>query len=397
MRDKQNSKTIRSIELFAGIGGFRIALDKAGIDTVWANDFDRVACTVYRNRFGSKEIVEGDIWKLIDEAPTHDLLTGGFPCQPFSAAGKKKGIEDPRGTLFEAIVKILQKHEPNYFILENVKRLLLMDQGKHFATILDALSALDYRIEWRVLNTSWFGLPQNRQRIFITGIHHRVLEHEGLDCHAPEAIRLATTKDLDLLSDDAKHSMVSKVGWDPVAEHGRYFKNWGIACGGKFITHELRHFSEAQPPVFLKDVLEQEVDPKFDLTESTLNRLESNKIVRKMIDGVEVVSNQSGGARMGYTIYGTSGVAPTLTSSTSRHYERYYINNQYRRLTNVEYARITGFPDKHCAAAKPLSQEYKLFGNAVAPSMVSWVVDRITKDYHLVNTEVNEQQMRIYA
>jgi len=388
---------LKSVELFAGIGGFRIALDQAGIETVWANDFDKTACHVYRDRFGNKEIVEGDIWKLIEDTPSHDLLTGGFPCQPFSAAGKKKGIEDPRGTLFEAIVKILKKHEPDYFILENVKRLLLMDQGKHFATILDALSALDYRIEWRVLNTAWFGLAQNRQRIFITGVHHRVLRREGLDCHDPAAIRLATTEDLALLSDESKHSILNAGEWSPIAEHGHHFKNWGVACGGNFITGQLDSFSQAQEPVLLTDVLEPTVDEKFDLHDSTLQRLEDNKIRSKMIDGVEVISNQSGGARMGYTIFGTNGIAPTLTSSTSRHYERYLVNGRYRRLTNIEYARITGFPDHHCSAAKPLSQEYKLFGNAVAPHMVSWVVDRLTKDYYLLDTRVTESQMRLYA
>jgi DNA (cytosine-5)-methyltransferase 1 len=394
---KSKKGNLRAVELFSGIGGFRIALDKAGIETVWANDFDKTACQVYRDQFGSNEIAEGDIWKLLDDAPEHDILTAGFPCQPFSAAGKKQGIEDPRGTLFEAIVKILKKHEPDYFVLENVKRLVLMDQGKHFATILDALSALDYRIEWRVLNTSWFSLPQNRQRIFITGVHHRVLERDGLDCDDPAAIKLATTEDLALLPDEIKHSVVDSAEWSPIAEHGRYFKNWGIACNGKYITRQLTGFSEAQKPVLLADVLETTVDAKFDLTESTLQRLENNKVRSKIIDGVEVISNQSGGARMGYTIFGTNGIAPTLTSSTSRHYERYFIDGRYRRLTNVEYARITGFPDKHCSIAKPLSQEYKLFGNAVAPNMVSWVVDRITKDYHLLDTKVTESQMRLYA
>lgn len=390
-------KTLRAVELFAGIGGFRIALDKAGAKTVWANDIDKIACKVYRDRFGTGEMVEGDIWKLIDDTPAHDILTAGFPCQPFSAAGKKKGIEDPRGTLFEAIVKILKKNEPDYFVLENVKRLVLMDQGKHFATILDALAALDYRIEWRVLNTAYFSLPQNRQRIFITGVHHRVLKKADIKCDDVKAIKLATTDDLSELTDQQKHTVKYIDEWNTISEHGKLFKNWGIACEGKYVTQQLLNFSEKKPNVMLADILEEEVDPKFDLTASTLGRLDANRFVRRFVDGVEIVSNQAGGARMGYTIFGSNGIAPTLTSSTSRHYERYFINDKYRRLTNVEYARIQGFPDKHCSAASPLSQEYKLYGNAVAPPMVAWVVDRLTSPYDVTNTIIKERQLTLNA
>ena len=129
---------MKAVELFAGIGGFRIACDELDIKTVWANDIDPKASKVYRSNFGIKEHTEGDIENYIDKIPEHDLLTGGFPCQPFSSAGKKLGIEDTRGTLFEKIVCILSKKKPKYFVLENVKRLLSMDKGAHFATILDA-------------------------------------------------------------------------------------------------------------------------------------------------------------------------------------------------------------------------------------------------------------------
>jgi len=390
-----NKLNIQALELFSGIGGFRIALDQAGIETIWANDIDKIACEVYRDDFGDKEIVEGDIWKLIEKTPSHNLLTAGFPCQPFSSAGKKRGIEDPRGTLFAAIVKILEKHQPDYFILENVKRLLLMDEGKHFATILDALASLDYRIEWRVLNAADFALPQNRQRIFITGTHHRVLNSAGMKCDDENAIKLATDEDLDRISDFKKSIIQNSDEWKSIVDHGR-FKNWGIACGGKYVTEQLHTFSSSYKPVSLAQVLEKSPHPRFDLTESTLDRLTSNRHVRKMIAGVEVVSNQSGGARMGYTIYGINGIAPTLTSSTSRHYERYFINDRYRRLSNIEYARIQGFPDNHCKSAT-LRDQYVLYGNAVPPNMVHWVVEQLTKPYDMNNIKLTERQLALYA
>ncbi len=93
------------------------------------------------------------------------------------------------------------------------------------------------------------------------------------------------------------------------------------------------------------------------------------------MQGVEILSNQAGGARMGYTVFGVEGLAPTLTATTSRHYERYKVGSRYRRLTNVEYARIQGFPDDHCAPVA-IYEQYRLFGNAVPPPMAHWVVER---------------------
>src|SRR5690349_12514113 len=147
-----NLAGLKAVELFAGIGGFRLAADAFNVKTIWANDIDPKACLVYRSRFGQKEMHEGDIHAFLDSMPSHRFLTGGFPCQPFSSAGKKEGIRDPRGTLFQIIVTALAKHRPDCFVLENVKRLLVMEDGCHFATILSALASLNYQIEWRLLN-----------------------------------------------------------------------------------------------------------------------------------------------------------------------------------------------------------------------------------------------------
>src|SRR5688572_26274987 len=98
---------MNSVELFAGIGGFRLAAEKAGLETIWANDVCHRACEVYRRCFGNDSITEGDVNKYLDQIPHHDVLTGGFPCQPFSSAGKKRGINDPRGTLFSVLVDVI--------------------------------------------------------------------------------------------------------------------------------------------------------------------------------------------------------------------------------------------------------------------------------------------------
>ena len=268
-----------------------------------------------------------------------DTILAGYPCQPFSAAGKKQGIRDPRGTLFQVIVDILKKHSPDYFVLENVKRLLTMENGSHFATILYSLSELDYRLEWRLLNSWNFGLPQNRQRVFITGIHKRKASKIS-----PVQTFLSSTADFSPVDPSFFWGLSDREHWPLIANHQKAFPYWGTAIEGRFFSGEPSNFSEAKPRVKLAEVLEPEVDSSFDFTEKTLEWIDKNTIVNRFVDGVEILSNQRGGARMGYTIFGINGVAPTLTSTASRHYERYKIGDRYRRLTNVEYARIQGFP-----------------------------------------------------
>src|SRR4051812_16213164 len=112
---------MKTVELFAGIGGFRVAAEKFHLETVWANDCCPKASKVYRNQFGSEKFHEGDVNQLLADIPVHDVLTAGFPCQPFSSAGKKKGIRDPRGTLFSKVVDVLRNRRPKFFVLENVK------------------------------------------------------------------------------------------------------------------------------------------------------------------------------------------------------------------------------------------------------------------------------------
>jgi DNA (cytosine-5)-methyltransferase 1 len=364
-----------AVELFAGIGGFRIAAEANHLCTKWANDICPKACSVYRDRFGSLEIQEGDIAGLKEQIPSHDLLTAGFPCQPFSSAGKKEGVRDPRGTLFQFVVDTLAEREPTYFILENVKRLLTMEKGFHFATILSSLAELNYDIEWRLLNAMHFGMPQNRQRVFLIGVHQRAAARarRGVDLR----VRLATAEDLCQQAECPWDAIWDYPRtWKPVERHGARFPKWGLARSGRFIAADPRVFSSALPSVKLREVLEDTVSPDFDFTEATYKWISSNTPVNRLVQGVQVLSNQAGGARMGYTIFGTEGVAPTLTSTTSRHYERYKVGDRYRRLTNVEYARIQGFPDDHCRAASVYDQ-YALFGNAVPPPMASWVIERV--------------------
>jgi len=372
LRSSISRSPMTSVELFAGIGGFRIAADACGLRTIWANDLCSMASAVYRSAFGGSEFVEGDIDSLIGTIPSHDVLTGGFPCQPFSSAGKKQGIKDPRGTLFNRIIDVVERHRPRIFVLENVKRLLTMDKGIHFATILNALARLDYDIEWRLLNATDFGLPQNRYRVFIVGVRSDLSLKDG---RVP--IRLAIADELAGAGNGKRSRLQDYRTWKPILRHGLKFPGWGVTKKGKFFSHEIVSFAEAIGCPRLHTMLQppEEVDSQFDFTESTLSRLQRSEEVNRYVDGVEILSNQGGGARMGYTVFGTNGIAPCLTATPSRHYERYKVGSVYRRLTNIEYARLQGFPENHCAAVSVYNQ-YQLYGNAVPPLLATWVIKK---------------------
>lgn len=158
----------RTIDLFAGIGGIRLGFERLGCRNVFSSEWDRHAQAMYAANFG--EVPFGDINAIAPEAiPDHDILLAGFPCQPFSIAGKQRGFEDTRGTLFFNIESILAAKRPQAFFLENVKRLTSHDGGRTLAVIIQHLEALGYHVHYKVLNSLHFGVPQKRERIYLVG------------------------------------------------------------------------------------------------------------------------------------------------------------------------------------------------------------------------------------
>jgi len=164
---------LRTIDLFAGVGGIRLAFEKEGFGTVFANDFDKSSKETYDLNFREPKLLVEDIWKVnIRDLPDFDILLGGFPCQAFSIAGYRKGFRDDkgRGNLFFRIAEILEERKPQAFLLENVKNLKGHDKGKTFKVIKKTLEKLGYSIKSKVLNSRIHGnIPQNRERIFIVG------------------------------------------------------------------------------------------------------------------------------------------------------------------------------------------------------------------------------------
>lgn len=392
MKTEKTQELLTAIELFAGIGGFRLGLESANIKAIWANDINELSCQVYQSNFGDDSIVLGDINNIsISDIPNHHLLTAGFPCQPFSPAGKKLGVRDQvRGTLFERIVEIISVKQPQYFLLENVKRLLTMENGYHFKVILNALSELDYLIEWRIISPISFGIPQNRERIFIFGTK---LNSVNINSDLLEKTSVFLTQE-DLINLENIDFLIEKY-MSHIAESKGKNGNWGIAYKNKMFTQNMSPLPDIKPRKMLKDILQDEttVDPQFDFTIDTLERIKKSKAVNRYCQGVEILYNQDGGSRLGYTIFGINGIASTLTASTSRHYERYKVNDKYRRLTNIEYARLMGFPDHWCREAK-IYDQYALFGNAIVPACVEWVCKRIGKK-NIEFTKSNYQQLTL--
>lgn len=161
-------KNLKFIDLFAGIGGFRLAFDKLGCECVFSSEIDLYSQRTYAKNYN--ETPFGDITKIHEgEVPNHDILRAGFPCQAFSIAGYRKGFEDTRGTLFFEVLRILKTKKPKSFILENVRGLTSHEKGKTLEIILDNLKLLNYEVYYKVLNTKDYGVPQNRDRIFIIG------------------------------------------------------------------------------------------------------------------------------------------------------------------------------------------------------------------------------------
>ena len=166
-------QTYKTIDLFAGIGGIRLGFEAYGCENVFTSEWDKDAQTMYAENFG--ELPYGDITTIPpDSIPNHDILLGGFPCQPFSIIGSKQGFADTRGTLFFNIEEILRIKQPYSFMLENVKQLRTHDDGRTFKTIIEKLQALGYFVHHTVLNALDFGLPQKRERTIIVGFKENI-------------------------------------------------------------------------------------------------------------------------------------------------------------------------------------------------------------------------------
>lgn len=172
------------IDLFAGIGGMRLAFESTGGVCVFSSEWDKYAQKTYQANFG--EIPYGDITKISEKnIPKFDVLLAGFPCQPFSSIGKREGFKhETQGTLFYDVARIIDFHKPKAFLLENVAGLLTHDDGRTFTTIISVLTSIGYALEYKILDSSDFGVPQKRERIYIVGFNKKKVSRA--DFHFPK-------------------------------------------------------------------------------------------------------------------------------------------------------------------------------------------------------------------
>lgn len=313
------------IDLFAGIGGMRLAFQNTGGKSVFSSEIDTSACITYEANFG--EIPFGDITKINEnDIPDHDILVAGFPCQPFSIAGVSKknalgrehGFKDlTQGTLFFDIVRILEKKKPAAFLLENVKNLVSHDKGKTFKIIKETLKELGYSIHFKVLDGKHF-VPQHRERILIVGFRTDVF-------------------------------------------------------GGK----EKFEFPKLpEPTKTIKDILESDPDSKYTLSDH----------LWKYLQGY-AAKHKAKGNGFGFGLVDLNGISRTMSARYYKDGAEILIpqkGENPRRLTPNECARLQGFPDEFSILVSDTAA-YKQFGNSVVVPLIQAVAKNIVKELLAIN------------
>ena len=226
---------ITFIDLFAGIGGFRLAFENVGATCVFSAEIDKYTCATYKTNFGNDPYC--DVSQLdADDIPNFDILCAGFPCQPFSIAGDRKGFSDTRGTLFFDIERIINAKQPKAFILENVRGLVNHDKGRTFKVILETLEKkLNYKVFYQILNSKDYDVPQNRERIYIIGFR----EHD-IAFNFPK--KLESTIDLSHIRDgNLEGTDISELAKSHLKMHLKRYKRYEeIKNNPLLLAYEIR-------------------------------------------------------------------------------------------------------------------------------------------------------------
>lgn len=346
---------IKYLSIFSGIGGFEYGIQQSNkeFECIGYSEVDKFAKSIYRKHFpGHKDL--GDATKIrTEELADFDLLVGGFPCQAFSMAGYRKGFDDTRGTLFFELARILKDKRPKYFLFENVKGLLSHDKGKTFQTILEVLSDLGYDVEWCVLNSKNYGVPQNRERVYIKG-HFRggcggeVLSLRKAGGEFDEKVKFLKNGRQTFTS----NAKIIKVGNSSQTNYG-----------GGSIVHE----------------------NGISGTLSATNFKHPITVSREKIISLN-------GAQQGQRVYDPDGLSVTLCGNGGGQggktglYSVSRDTNKIRRLTPLECERLQGFPDywtEDGVDGEKISdtQRYKCCGNAVTTTVITHIIN----NWKLVN------------
>lgn len=323
---KSKLNNISFIDLFCGIGGFRLALESFGAECLFSIDNNKQAVDTYDTNFNSNSY--GDITKLNEiNVPKHDILCAGFPCQSFSISGKQKGFEDTRGTLFFDVVRIADYHKPKILFLENVGNLKNHDKGRTFKIIKNTLRSIGYNVYYDILNASNFGVPQARKRIYIIAIRKDIDNHNFK--FPQETNELISIKNILLPNEECEDLMLKK---------------------------------------------------EYDLDLDKVKKF--NKIQNRPL---RIGTVNKGG--QGDIIYSENGHAITLSAEGGGNGARtglYYIDKKIRKLHPRETARLMGFPEDYILNPS-INQAHKQFGNSVIVDMIQYITKEIVNDGSVFN------------
>ena len=354
-------RTTRVFSMFSGIGGFELGLSMSGKDVrlVGFSEVDKYAIEIFEKQF--KGIKNYGNATTIDETklPNFDLLVGGFPCQAFSVAGKQRGFDDTRGTLFFDVARILKHKKPKHFILENVKGLLSHDSGRTFQTILKVLADIGYMVQWEVCNSKNYGVPQNRERVYIVG-HLRgssrpevfpigEVNSENNRLNKPKEI----TKDMSMAyrvyDTDGISTTLRAVGGGVGAKTGLYqiIKRSGKVKADQKNASCLTGGARG--------------DGNHSYTDWIVKACLTPDRLKKRQNGRRFKDNEE----------------PMFTL-TKQDKHGVLINSQIRRLTPTECERLQGFPDGWTEGISD-TQRYKCLGNAVTSNVVCEIAKRLIK------------------
>lgn len=357
------NNNLKVVSLFSGIGGFESGFENSNLKTelVFSSEIDKYAGLTYGFNFNTKNMY-GDI-KKIDEKdiPSHDLLCGGFPCQTFSLAGKQKGFEDIRGTLFFDIIRIIKEKKPKYILLENVKNLISHDGGNTIKTILTKISECNYTFDITVISSSEAGLPQNRERTYILG----VLNHDIVPF-----IKDKRNSKINEIKEWANQNSLSTMN---------FFND--VKFSKKFMT--------------IRDILEDNVDEKYFINNGKMEKFisslekkqlesEKNKKIIKLFDLPKDVHNDLERQRRVYSI---NGIAPTILARSDSPKIIFENKGKYfiRKLTPIETLKAQGFNQEYINNIKKNymsdTQLYKQSGNAVSPPVISVIANLIKEKF----------------
>lgn len=349
--------------LFAGIGGFDLAFHNSNHTTVGACEIDEHARSIYTRHFPHVPIWEDATRIKPSELPDFDILSAGFPCQSFSVAGKGRGFDDTRGSLFFEIARIAKEKKPPYLLLENVKGLLSNNKGETFRTIIRTLDEMGYDAEWHLLNSRYF-VPQNRERLFIIGTA-RGPGRRKIFPLGNFSKQTATRKLKQVGNIDTKgHNSIWGRVYDPTGLASNLNAHGG-GLGAKTGLYKV-------PMIFMghtKGNIKQRIQDREHTWTLTDNSRDFG-----VLEPAIVADRTRSYRGTGRKLESPKPITNSLTSVTK---DNYLIQNtRIRRLTPLECERLQGFPDGYTAGISD-TQRYKCLGNAVTVPVIEYLISKL--------------------